>query len=347
MDKNAIVRLGLDLNRGVKTFEIEDKTFSESEAVEVLRQALIDANGGSTTFDYKSLRRNKVAIFEIIEELVSAIIQEGLDGSQFWNEYVDYKNLKLGDKNEFYTDGDTTFVVCEVAEGNSTPRRQRLGARKKVSVPTTVHMIRMYDHFARFMGGRIDWAQLCNKVAEAFQKEIWLDIATAFSGITSDNIIGNASTYLVTFSGGSGSFDEDDLIDLVAHVEAATGEKARIFGTKQTLKKITTAIVADSAKEDLYNQGYIGKFYGTEVFEIPQAHKPGTDTFAIDPNSNTLHVIAAGDKFIKFVTEGDTLIDDREYTQNADSTIEYRMTQKFGAAIMFASKGYGRYTLGT
>jgi len=340
MDKNAIVRLGLDLNRGVKTFEIEDKTFSESEAVEVLRQALIDANGGSTTFDYKSLRRNKVAIFEIIEELVSAIVQEGLNNSQFWNEFVDYRNIKLGDKNEFYTDGDSDFVVCEVAEGNSTPRRQRLGARKKVSVNTTVHMIRMYDHFSRFMAGRIDWAQLCNKVAEAFQKEIWYDIATAFAGIGSGDIIGASGTYIVT-----GTWDEDDLIDLIAHVEAATGERAKVFGTKQTLKKITTSIVADAAKTDLYNQGYIGKFYGTDVFEIPQAHVPGTDTFAIDPNANTLHVIAGGDKFIKFVTEGDTLIDDRDYTQNADSTIEYRMTEKFGAGIMFASKGYGKYTL--
>lgn len=341
MNKDAIVRLGLDLNRGVKTFEIDDKTFSDTEAVEVLRQALIDANGGSTSFDYKSLRRNKVAIFEIIEELVSAMIQEGLNGSAFWNEYVDYRNLKLGDKNEFYTDGDTTFVVCEVAEGNSTPRRQRLGANKKVGVPTTVHMIRMYDHFARFMAGRIDWAQLCNKVAEAFQKAIWYDIATAFSGIGAGNIVGNASTYLVT-----GAWDEDLLLDLVAHVEAATGEKAKIFGTKQALKNISTSIVADSAKEDLYNQGYFGKFYGTECFEIPQAHVPGTDTFAIDPNGVTLHVIAGGDKFIKFVNEGETLIDDRDYTQNADMTIEYRMTQKFGAAIMFASKGYGRYIIG-
>lgn len=340
MNKDAIVRLGLDLNRGVKTFEIEDKTYTNTDAEEVLRQALIDANGGSTSFDYKSLRRNKVAIFEIIEELVTLIIQDGITGSAFWDAFVDYRNLALGDKNEFYADDDSEFVVCEVAEGNSTPRRQRLGARNKASVNTTVHMIRMYDYFARFMAGRIDWAQLCAKVAEAFQKAIWADIYAAFSGITSGDIIGSSGTYLVT-----GTWDEDDLIDLVAHVEAATGSKAKIFGTKQTLKKITTSIVSNSAKEDTYNQGYIGKFYGTDVFEIPQVHKPGTDTFAVDPSSNTIHVIAGDDKFIKFVTEGETLIDDRDWTEQADMSIEYRMIQKFGAAILFAAKGYGRYTL--
>lgn len=347
MDRNAIVRLGIDLYKSnAKTFSYidEDKEFTADEAVDVLRQALIDANGGETKFDYKALRRNKVAIFEIIEELVSAIVMEGLNGSEFWNEYVDYRNLKLGDMNEFEVEDASTFVVAEIADGHATPRRQRLGKATTVAVKTSVHTIRMYEHFSRFMAGRIDWAKLCDKVAEAFQKEIWNDIYTAFAGIAKTDIIGGDKndTYLVT----AGTFDEDELIALIAHVEAATGKKAIVLGTQAALKKVSGATLANAsekAKEDLYNQGFFGKFYGNDMFKLNQIHVPGTDEFLLD--DNTVHVVAGDDKFIKFVDEGETIVDDREWTQNSDSTLEYRMNQKFGAAVLFSSKGYGRYKI--
>lgn len=338
MNKDAIVRLGFDITRGAEKFTVGDVTYTQSEAVDVLRQALIDANEGSTKFDYKSLRRNKAAIFEIIEELISVIVQEGITGSEFWNSNVDYRNLKLGDKNAFYVDGNYDFVVCEVAEGNATPRRQRIGKNAKYEVKTVVHSVRMYDHFARFMAGRIDWANLCERVAKSFQQEIWSDIYTAFGGVTATDIIGDSTTYLKT-----GSYDEATLIDLVEHVEASTGATATIYGTKAALRNVTTSITADSAKEDLYNQGYIGKFYGTNVYALKQVHKSGTDTFVLQ--DNVIYVVAGDDKFIKFVDEGETIIDDRDFTMNSDSTMEYRMTQKWGVAIAFSSKGFGRYTI--
>lgn len=340
--KNAIVRLGIELKNGAKTFSYEGRDFSADEAVDVLRQALIDANGGETTFNYKSLRRNKVAIFEIIEELVSAIVQEGLTGSAFWDEYVDYRNMRDGDLNEFTAEDASTFVVAEVANGNATPRRQRLGKAEKVSIKTTVHNIRMYEHFSRFMAGRIDWTKLCDKVAEAFQKEIWNDIYVAFSGITAKDVIGGDpdGKYIVT----AGSYSDDTLIDIIAHVEAATGKKAVVFGTQAALKKLNGTALANAsekAKEDLYNQGYFGKFYGTDVFKLNQMHIPGTDNFLLE--DDVIHVLAGDDKFIKFVDEGETIIDDRDWTENSDSTLEYRMSQKFGAAVLFSSKGYGKY----
>ena len=42
--------------------------------------------------------------------------------------------------------------------------------------------------------------------------------------------------------------DEEKLLELVAHVEAATGMTAKIIGTKPALRKVTTAVVSDQAK---------------------------------------------------------------------------------------------------
>lgn len=336
MDRNAIIRLATDLSKGVKTFSCDEKTYNYDEAVEVLRQALIDANGGSTKFDYKTLRRNKVEIFEIIEELVPTIIMEGLTGNEFWNRYVDYRNIARGDKNEFVTESDEEFVVTVIADGIATPRRQRIGAHTSTGIETSIHAIRIYDEFSRFMAGIIDWPTLCDKVAEAFQKAIWADIYTAFSGA--------AASYSDTGSV-SNTVDEDDFLELIAKTEAATGKKAVVYGTMPALRALTASIssnLSDQGKNDIYNQGYLGKYLGTDVFKVDQVY--GKDGSPVIDNK-TLYIIATDDKFIKFVDEGDTLVDDRDWTQNADMTLEYRMLQTWGVAIFFSDKGFGTYTI--
>ena len=345
MDKNAVVRLALDINKGVNTFSLEDRTYSAQEAEDVLRQALIAANGGSAEFNYKALRRNKVEIFEIIEELIPQIINTGLTGNEFWNDNVDYVNIALGDKNEFYLDDDTDFVVSVIADGIATPRRQRLAGGTRISVDTSVHAIRIYEEFSRFMSGRIDWNTLCSKVAEAFQKAIWNDVYTAFAGAI------DAGTYNDTTGSGSpvtyGSIDEDDVIAMINHVEAATGKTARIIGTQAALKALATATTANfigaDIKSDMYNQGYFGKFYGTNCYLMKQVHATDGSFLLSD---KVFYVVAGDDKFIKFVDEGETVIDDRNWTENADMTIEYRMFQRWGVAVAVSPKGFAKYTFG-
>ena len=346
MDKNAVVRLALDINKGVNTFSLEDHTYSAQEAEDVLRKALIDANGGSAEFNYKALRRNKVDIFEIIEELIPQIINSGLEGNEFWVNNVDYKNIALGDKNEFFVEDDADFVVSIIADGIATPRRQRLTGGTRVPVETSVHAIRIYEEFSRFMSGRIDWNALCTKVAESFQKAIWNDIYTAFSLAVAGSAYNDTTD---PGSGTYGSIDEDDVITMINHVEAATGKTARIIGTQAALKALSAATTANfigaDAKADIYNQGFFGKFYGTDCYLLKQVHAAGsTDTFAL--SDKCFYVIASDDKFIKFVDEGETIIDDRDWTENADMTIEYRMFQRWGVGVAVAANACAKYTFG-
>lgn len=333
---SAIAKLALDIQKGVQTFSYEDKTYNAHEAVEVLRAALIEANGGKTTIDRKSLRRNKAEIFEIIEELVPMIIHEGLEGNEFFMEFVDERNLALGDKNEFFLPDNTTFVVSKIADGIATPDRQRIGHATSLSLSTSIHAVRMYDEFSRFMANRIDWNELCNKVAKSFQNEIWSDIYTAFKGISATTI-GLNGTYVKT-----GTYSRATLAELIEHVEAATGEAAVLVGTKTALAKCEGAEKADSAKESMHDAGYYGKFEGTPMVMIKQKHQTGTDTFLFEPN--TVYVVAGGDKFIKFVNEGDAYIDDRDQTRNDDMTIEYFMEMKWGVGVVVAGK-IGKYTI--
>ena len=94
-EKNSIVKLATDMLHG------KVETYDSKSSEDVLREALIAANGGSSKLNVKALRRNKVEIFEIIEELVPLMVNEGLKGDEFFMNYVEERNLAEGDKNEF------------------------------------------------------------------------------------------------------------------------------------------------------------------------------------------------------------------------------------------------------
>lgn len=329
MERNDILKLAFDLTRG------QDTGYSVKESSDVLRQALIEANGGSSKIDARSMRRNKVEIFEILEAILPAMIEEGLKGDEFFNTLVDERNISLGDSLTFVADDNTNFVISEIADGIAHPRRQRIGQKTEVTVPTVWHAIRIYDEWSRYMAGRIDWDELIAKVAFAFKQAIYGDMYAALSGITSSTP-GFNSTYVT-----GGSYSEEALLALVDHVEAATGMKANIIGTKPALRKCTSAVVSDEAKSNYFNGGYYGKLAGVDMIAVRNVHQPGTDTFVFP--DNVLYVIATTDKPVKFVREGDAWIDDK-LEGNADKTVEYTYQEKYGVGII-ASGRMGKYSI--
>lgn len=70
-----IVKLAVDSYKG----RVEKYTVGQSQ--EALRQALIEANGGSTKLDYKAIRDGKCSgLFTLIEEILSRTVIEGVQG---------------------------------------------------------------------------------------------------------------------------------------------------------------------------------------------------------------------------------------------------------------------------
>ncbi|MPL95074.1 hypothetical protein SDC9_41237 [bioreactor metagenome] len=333
MNKNDVVRLALDIYHGSAVVPAE---FSDKKPEEVLRSALIELNGGSSTFDYKAFRRNKVDIFEIVEQIVPVIVNEGLQGDEFFMNLVDERNIALGDMNEFVAENRSMFVVAEMANGIAIPRRQKIGEKTSVTVPTTVHGVRIFDDLSRFMAGRVDWNTMIDKVARSYRATILNKVYTAFSNISATTP-GLNNTYVT-----GGTYDEASLLALVEHVEAATGMAAKIVGTKAALRKCATAVIADAAKDDYYGVGYFGKLAGVPMVAVKNRHQVGTDTFVF-PDTK-IFVIASDDKPVKFVTEGEAVIIEKDGTTNSDMTMEYLYTERIGVAVLVADR-LGVYSL--
>lgn len=332
-DMKEIVKLAIDAYKGCV------EKYSVGQSQEALRQALVEANGGSSKLDYKAIRDGKCnGLFALIEEILSKTVVEGLAGDEFFNALVDFRNVAEGDQNAFLVEESNLFVIDEVANGTQGIRRQRIGGSHEVAIPTTMKMVRIYEELNRVLAGRVDFNHFINVVAESFRQKMLNDIYTLWSGATADDLGG------VAYFPAAGSYSEDELLELISHVEAAAGGKtATIVGTKKALRPLKDAIDGDVAKSDLYNLGYVGKFYGTPVVATPQRHKVGSTDFVFA--DDVLTIIAGDDKPIKFVYEGDPIVLMGDPMQNADFTQEYLYGEKYGLGIVLAggNAGIGRY----
>lgn len=334
-EMNDIVKLAVDAYKG----NVEKYSVAQSQSA--LREALIEANNGKTSLDYRDIRDGKCnGLFALIETILGATVVEGLQGDEYFNSLVDFRNVAEGDSPIFEVKDSDLFVVAEAADGTQGIRRQRLGGVSEATVPTTLKVVRIYEEMNRVLAGRVDFNEMINKVAESFNQQLLNDIYSLWVGATAEQLGG--ATYFPT----AGSYSEDSLLDLISHVEAAAGGKtATILGTKKALRNIKESIMSNGAKDELHNMGYIGKFYGTPVVATPQRHKVGSTEFVLDDNMIT--VIAGDDKPIKVVYEGNPIVLLGDPMKNADFTQEYLYGVKYGTGIVLAGNntGIGRYEI--
>ena len=331
-DKSSVVKLGVDICKNQVNTEFASANRDEQN--EVLRKALVEANNGSTKLNYKNMRRN-VALFEIIEEILELTDIQGFEDNDFFERFVDYRNLALGDENSFYVPDNSLFAVNATAEGISRTLRQRINKGKSESIQTSLKTIEVYEDVNRLLSGRIDLVEFVEKIRRSFMHNRLNAIYETFLGGFSKL----EAPFKVT-----GSYTEDKLLDLIAHVEASTGNTHIIVGTRKALSNVTSAIVSEKARERYNENGYFGIFNGTEMISIPQSHKVGNYDFAV--SDVDLWVVTSDEKPVKFVTEGDAIFEQGDVLKNVDRTIDILAGERWGVGIIFDAI-YGQYQIGS
>lgn len=323
MDNN-IAKVALDSIKGRKYSQ-----FSTAETSEAIRNAMIELNGGSTQIDLRKFREGH-PVFDLVDVLLPAIIDEAITNDETLMSICEYHNVSDGDAAKFVAKGANDIIVADAAAGISGVRRQRMPEGQAVTIKAEPLVVRVYEGINRIMSGRIDWDEFVDMIGKAYAREVALKAYQCLDAITASTA--NLSADYVK----SGSFLGENLDAIIDHVEAASGQSAMIIGTRSALKKISDADVAEVAKTDVYNFGFYGRYSGTPMVRIKQAHKPGTDTFAL--SNSKVFVIAGDEKPIKIVNEGNGLMSTREATDNADLTREYVYIQPTGIGLVLGSK---------
>ena len=169
--------------------------------------------------------------------------------------YVDFRNLAEGDENLFITEDDLMFEVSETADGTQAIRRQRLDGSSEQKLATSMKMLRIYDELNRVLAGRVDFNHMISKVSESFQRKVLNDIYALWINATTPGAAGGAPMGSAVYFPAAGNWNEDTMLTLIEHVEAASGESATIVGTKKALRNAKEGIQSDGAKEELHAMG--------------------------------------------------------------------------------------------
>ena len=315
-DMKDIVKLAVDNYHG------RVQKYSAGEANEALRQALIEANGGSTTLNYKAIRDGKCPeLFAVIEELIDVALDvTALDNSPL-ADMIETKNGEWGDKPEFLVSDNSLLTVDVVANGTQGIRRQRLIGGQKVTLTPVNKAIKIYEELILILSGRIDWVEFVNRVAKSFEREFYASVAKQLN---------NLSTARFTVTA-SGSPTESGLLSLIEKVEAATGKTAYVLGTRTALRNFPMSQIGETVKDDYYDVGFSQRFNGTPCIRLKN-YLDAAGNFVL--SDTRVYVIAGDDKFIKHYIEGEPIVIARDAADNADLTQEYTVIRREGIAVV-------------
>ena len=351
-----IKNLMYDLAMGNEIYDAEsERVIPKNEAEEKLRTVCQKVFGVTADSSKRELKRayrdHGREFFDIIEEVIDVVISNGFKENEFFQNFVDYRNLALGDAYEFYSEEEVILSIAKVGVSHHDYILQRLGKGETFTIPYARYGAAVGADINMYMIGREDWSALTNAIARAFsvqiQQEIYAQLLTAANSIPASIRSGFVGTGVL------GSATKDAFDAIISNVETANETSVVILGTKTALKKLNALSDinwrAASLKEDVSHSGRMGDYEGTLMMEIPQRFTSKTDLTPLIDNTK-LWILPANqaDKFIKMVDVGETLID--EITERGeehgrwDDIMKYEVQRSQGISVILG-RYFGQWTI--
>ena len=303
-------------------YEGKVANYEKGNPEDALRNEIVERVGG--TWNYYSFQKHKWDVYALISEMIEERVSR-LSADTF-ADFCEVKDFMLGDRVEFQVKNTDLFKVANIADGINSTRRQRLMGKR---IPTQAYKlaISIYEELDRFLAGRIDWRAMVDNVSASFNQEIANQIARTMEG---------AYEQLNSNFVKSGTYSDKELQNLVAKVEAATGQKVAIYGTAEALANVEGAGALVDA-EDTRNYGFVQLFNGTRMVKINNVYDEINDKWAL--RNDVLYVIPDGEKIIRLGFEGGvTILEDTTGTSRDDQQIEMTLMRKLHIGVLSCSK---------
>ena len=139
-DINNVAQVATDL------YNNKLQQFSADEGNSLIYKALVAANNGKTYFDIRDVRDGKCAkLFALIETIIKKNVVDGLNGNEWFMQLVETRIVNEGDKPEFRVEDANWYTVSRVSGGNQAVRRQRITGTERVTIPTSWHIVKIFE----------------------------------------------------------------------------------------------------------------------------------------------------------------------------------------------------------
>ena len=353
-DFDGMNRLMQDLALGRDIYDAEtQKTISKADAnakvLEFSRKVLCIDDPKDRRSVRRGFRDHGREWLDIIEDTTEVTVSTGLNENEWFNEFVEKKNIAYGDRADFYSEEDTILSIAKTGESHHDHVLQRISAGEHVTIPTYRHVVKIGEDINSYILGDVDWSKMINSIGKSFildtQKESYEALDTAVSKLpVTSGFIGTGALSATTKE----MFDK-----IIANVEAANeGSGVAVFGTKAALKKITALADVDWAnvaqKDNLANSGIIGIYEGTNLVQIPQRFKDKKMTTKVFDDKKLFIMPLVDNKLVKFIDEGDTEIneitDKGEQNGRWDDIMTYEVQRRYGVGVLIG-RYFGQWTL--
>ena len=353
MFKETVKNLMFDLGTGREIYDAEEgRVISKQEASDVIRDACFEYLGLNAKSTNKQIKRaldphtdKCKAFFEVIEEIIDTQIAYGLSENEFFNQFVETKNMKDGDANEFWVDDDVLLTVSKVSGDHHYLSMQRLGSGQAYHVDTAFYGIKVGENIRLFLTGRKNWGDFVDAVVKAYINKVQTIIASQFANGV--NIISVPS--VLTGTGTLDATTKPQFDAIIEKVGAANQTGVVIMGTKTALRNLNALTTVDwvspaaSVKEAVANTGIIGTYEGTPLMEIPQKFADKTLATPIVDNGKIYIMPQVDNKFIKFVDYGESELTVDEKGATMDDMQSYEVQRRFGVSTLM-TRYFGLWT---
>ena len=345
------------LVRGQSVFELDDngneRRISNADANKAIRKVFMEICG-LTEEDLKSRKKREraeklhgVELFEIIEEDVDWVINEGFQENEFFNKYVEMKNHALGDANAFYVNNRQFLIVGNYAGDHHDVTIQQIGEGEEIFVKCTSHTVKIGKDIDLIILGRYDYAKMIRKISEAYINDIQNMIYTNFYA-ASDKIPAGSG---LKMTGALSAATKPEFDKLIENVQIVNGSEAVIVGTKVALKNLNAITDVDWAtaeqKDSVMRTGRLGYYEGTAIMEVPQRLKVGgsltNEADRLIPNDTLLILPVNEEQFVKFFDEGETQIFEVEGKASLKDDFQtYEVRRDYGCDVVLGQY-FGRW----
>lgn len=110
-----------DYTHGREVYDENGKVVTKAKANEKINKVMFDILelDPAQTYSKRDLKRawkkHGIEVMEVIEEVLDFKVTTGFRENEFFNEFVEMKNIKEGDRNDFWTEKDVILTVAKVS----------------------------------------------------------------------------------------------------------------------------------------------------------------------------------------------------------------------------------------
>lgn len=351
--------LMFDVADGMEIFDTEnDRVMTQKEVDNKIKEICFKYTGlteKSTDKEVKRALKSEGAreFFAVIEEIIEVKVQQGLEGIDVFNKYVEEINLADGDINEFWVEKETFLQVEKVSGSHHDLIQQKLAPGEPYTVPTAYYGVKVGQDIRLFLTGRKSWSAFIDAAVKAFANLVIELIYSKFANAASSMSLPAA----LSDSGALTAANKDDFDHIIELVESLNGGvPVVIMGTKTALKKMNglvnnnTAVnwMAPSQKESIAHTGILGDYEGSDLLEMPQRYNLSDLSAAtgglIDNTKLYIMPIGEDNKFIKYINGGETILEVNEIGATLNDQQTYEIQRKIGVGTVL-TRYFGVWTI--